>query len=212
MNTDFSLEDEIQWKFLAGVAAEICKNNLSEEHQALAEESTAEVEDVTYVYSIPTPSSVAHLGGFKTTGNIEYACPMPSDGGFVTVAEPGISYTGTTLDTTGAVIQSPGVLFVPRYKRKSFILIDSDIIGSEQLQNYLIQSVSLVQKHFPSVQEFSIEKEHDPETGEKWLVIDIDVAEEPDTLLNQYNNYTREWIQTAPHSISKRIRLSFNVK
>lgn len=212
MNTDFSLEDEIQRKFLASVAAEVCRNNLSEEHQSLAEESTAEVEDVAYVYSVPTASAVAHLDGLKTTGNIEYACPMPSDWGFVTVAEPGRNYTGTTLDTTGAVIQSPGVLFVPGYERKSSILIDFDIIGSGQLQNYLIQAVSLVQKHFPSVQEFSIEKEHDPETGEKWLVIDIDVAEEPGTVLNQYNNYTKEWIQAAPHSILERIRLSFNVK
>ena len=72
-------------------------------------------------------------------------------------------------------------------------------------------SINLVKKHFNSVSEIQFMKEHDPETCDQWIVVEVTLADDIDNVLYSYDNYTQEWINMVPEVEQEQVRLSYNI-
>jgi len=79
------------------------------------------------------------------------------------------------------------------------------------LLQYLISVIDMVREFFPTIQELSLEKEEDPESGEEWIVIDINVRGGIEEVLENYNNYITMFVSVIPCSEREKIILSYNI-
>ncbi|MCK4823532.1 hypothetical protein KA005_47715, partial [bacterium] len=66
-------------------------------------------------------------------------------------------------------------------------------------------------KSFTSLQDFNLSPEKDLETGEEWLLLDVNVKGNIEKILDQYDYYTNNWIASVPWPIRDKIRLSYNI-
>lgn len=76
---------------------------------------------------------------------------------------------------------------------------------------YLGVAGSLVEKHFPTIQELYMAPEQDPESGEEWINLEITIKGDMEEVLTNYDSYTDEWILAVDWPERNNIRLSYNV-
>lgn len=86
-----------------------------------------------------------------------------------------------------------------------------DFCSRQGLLPYLPVSVELAKACFSSIQDLHLQQEHDPETGEEWLVIDIVIRGDEEQILNAYDRYTDLWVSAVPWPERNKIRLSYNI-
>ncbi len=79
------------------------------------------------------------------------------------------------------------------------------------ISQYLLRALTLTEQHFRSVRQISTETEQDPETGEKWLILDVMIEGDVDDVLDNYDNYTDAWVASVPWPERDMIRLSYNI-
>lgn len=78
-------------------------------------------------------------------------------------------------------------------------------------ETYLKTILGIIYQSFPLLQKLHLLQEQDPETDEKYLLIDILVAGEIDDILNSYDVYIKKFVAAVPASARKNIRLSYNI-
>lgn len=81
----------------------------------------------------------------------------------------------------------------------------------ENISNEISNSIGLIDKHFDDIHNWDIELNSDPETNEKWLVLEIDVNGDISDILSSYDNYILEFISTIPTHNREKIRLAYNI-
>jgi hypothetical protein len=79
------------------------------------------------------------------------------------------------------------------------------------LWQYLLVALDLVREYFASVQACQLRLEQDPETGEAWLVLEVTLQKDVDTLLADYDVYTDRWVAQVPWPACDQIQLVYNV-
>jgi hypothetical protein len=79
------------------------------------------------------------------------------------------------------------------------------------LLRYLLMVIELIKQCFPRIQEFYLRQEQDPETGEKWLTLDISLQGEVDAVLDSYDAYTSKLISIVPWPERDKFRLSYDI-
>lgn len=79
------------------------------------------------------------------------------------------------------------------------------------LRKYLSDAIKLINKCFPSIQEFHIEVEKDPETEEEWITLAVTIQGEVDEVLKDYNDYISLFVSEVPWPERDKIRLSYNI-
>jgi hypothetical protein len=77
--------------------------------------------------------------------------------------------------------------------------------------HYLYIAIDLLQKCFPTIKKLQPQIEKDPETEEEWLILDISLEGEVDTILDDYNSYTDKWVSSVPWPERQLIRLSYDI-
>jgi hypothetical protein len=78
------------------------------------------------------------------------------------------------------------------------------------LLTYVPMATDLVTTCF-GLHEMSFEIEIDPETGEDWLVIHVEVRGNRHDVLAAYRNYSRQWVRSVPWPERNLICLSYNI-
>jgi hypothetical protein len=73
-------------------------------------------------------------------------------------------------------------------------------------------ALALVREYFASVQACQLRLEQDPETGEAWLVLEVTLQQDVDTLLAAYDGYTDRWVAQVPWPARDQIQLVYNVR
>jgi hypothetical protein len=72
-------------------------------------------------------------------------------------------------------------------------------------------ALALIEQCFPSLRELHLQPEHDPETGEEWLGLEITLQDQEDQVLAAYDQYTSQWVATVPWPERQKVRLSYNI-
>lgn len=72
-------------------------------------------------------------------------------------------------------------------------------------------ALEIIYESFPPVRQWSLLLEQDPETDEKWLLIDIAVEGTANEILDAYDKYIDRWVLEAPDYIREIIKLSFRI-
>ncbi len=88
------------------------------------------------------------------------------------------------------------------------ILQICDIWG---IRDYLFIAIDLIKKHFSSLQDISIALEKDQEVDEEWLVLDVTIAGEIDEILDEYDKYSENLVDSVKWPERDKIRLSYNI-
>ena len=78
-------------------------------------------------------------------------------------------------------------------------------------KHLLEKAIQIAKEHFPDIHEINSYNEVDPETGEAWSVLEIDVKDKIEIILDQLDNYTDEWVKKIPWPERDAIRLSYNI-
>ncbi len=86
-----------------------------------------------------------------------------------------------------------------------------DLSIQKGLRQYLQTAFDIIYQSFPLIRELRLLQEQDPETDEKWLLIDITVDGEMEEILDSYDDYVRKWVSSVPSSVRENIRLSYNI-
>lgn len=79
------------------------------------------------------------------------------------------------------------------------------------LLRYLQTACTLIESCFSSVENLSVEVEHDPDGGEQWLVLSITIQGETEDILDQYQSYTHQWVSHVLWPERNKIRLSYDI-
>lgn len=61
------------------------------------------------------------------------------------------------------------------------------------------------------MQELHLQPEHDPETSEEWLVLDVTIQGDEEKVLDAYGRYIDRWVSAVPWPERNKIRLSYNI-
>lgn len=88
------------------------------------------------------------------------------------------------------------------------IVIKNNVKDKNKYTNIIVK---IIQQIFPTVSYIRIDKEYDPETTDSWIVFCITVSGSLKIILNQYNEYTRKFIETIPYPERNLFRLSYNI-
>lgn len=92
--------------------------------------------------------------------------------------------------------------------------ISSNVLSfclSERISlGYVTRAVQLAEEHFRSLEEWHLGVEEDPETGDKWVALDVNVGSGVEEALKDYNSYLDSWAAT-PYPERSKIRLILNV-
>ena len=76
---------------------------------------------------------------------------------------------------------------------------------------YLNIALEIIHESFPSIRQWSLDLEQDPETDEKYILIDIVVEGAEGEILDAYDKYVDSWVVKSPDYIREIIKLSFRV-
>ena len=68
----------------------------------------------------------------------------------------------------------------------------------EEILNYVSVATETVKRNFQQVEDSELVVEEDPETGEKWVLVSINVHGDVEEVLNQYEDYTEDWVSGVP--------------
>lgn len=82
---------------------------------------------------------------------------------------------------------------------------------SYDLWEPVLTTIEIIEKCFSTMRCLNLETETDSETGEKWLLFDIDVEGEVDEILDDYDTYTEHFINQVSLKDQYKICLSYNV-
>jgi hypothetical protein len=78
--------------------------------------------------------------------------------------------------------------------------------------NYLYKAIDIAEKCFDTtIKKRKTELEQDPETGEKWIAINITIEGEVEDFLTKYDDYINNWVSATPWPERDKIRLSYNI-
>jgi hypothetical protein len=106
--------------------------------------------------------------------------------------------------------QATGGRYASTLKPFQVALVKPVVYLKTQLQ-YLPVAIDLIERHFPSIDKLDLYLEHDPETEEEWLVLDLTLRGEVDEVLDNYDKYTDHWVSSVPWPQRQKIRLSYNI-
>lgn len=81
----------------------------------------------------------------------------------------------------------------------------------QDILQYLQPAFDLIESSFSSSEELSLQLEEDPDTEEKWVVLDVSVQGEVEKILDEYQSYTSHWVSKVPWPERNKIRLSYNL-
>jgi hypothetical protein len=79
------------------------------------------------------------------------------------------------------------------------------------LGDYLPIAEGLLARHFRLASPARYVIEDDPEIGQTFLVIEIEVRGETASVLDGYDRFTDEWLKVAPENVRDRIRVAYDV-
>jgi hypothetical protein len=99
-----------------------------------------------------------------------------------------------------------------RYESKRHLTKEiTDFCKKKGIFEYLKVAIDIIRESFTSVRQWSLLPEQDPETGEKWLLIDIAVDGTADEILEAYDRYIDQWVSATPESAREGIKLSYRI-
>ena len=79
------------------------------------------------------------------------------------------------------------------------------------VKEHLSTCISLVSKYFANAQNVDVQWEQDPEIEDNWISVEVTIEDEIDRVLDNYDNYTNEWITLIPWHEREQVRLSYNI-
>lgn len=85
------------------------------------------------------------------------------------------------------------------------------LYSSKEILRFLPIALDILHDCFASILELHVLPEQDPETGEKWILIDIAVEGDIAEVLDSYDNYAEQWVSSAPWLVRENIRLSYDI-
>jgi len=204
LDTNIDMDEYREKSFLAGIALEKCKRDQQKENYS----DTADyITDVAtgHQFGVEKIAICNSLYVFMVKSEMAYAVPPSYNWQRPITAE---GYLKPHYDSWGLIELSDRVCFLPSPPSQPLSYI---VDVSEDLKEYLMKAISLVYKHFSNVSMVDVQKEQDPETEEEWIVIEATVDEEIEQVLDEYDNYTTEWVSVAPWPERERIRFSYNI-
>jgi len=86
-----------------------------------------------------------------------------------------------------------------------------DFCSRQGILPYLPVAIELIETCFSSIQELQLQLEHDPDTSEEWLVLDITIQGDEEEILDAYGRYVDHWVSAVPWPGRNKIRLSYNI-
>lgn len=81
----------------------------------------------------------------------------------------------------------------------------------QSLIKYLGLAEGLIKKHFNTVHKITFSLEYDPETSEKWVIVDAEISGEIDQVIEWEDNFVRDWVTSVPYPQREKIRLSCDI-
>ena len=83
--------------------------------------------------------------------------------------------------------------------------------SAHALRSYLADTIPLIRRIFRNVGALQIRYEHDSETEQDWLSIEVETVGEVDQILEQYNSYIRQFNRLVPWPARRLIRLNYDI-
>jgi hypothetical protein len=83
--------------------------------------------------------------------------------------------------------------------------------AEHRIFGYLQFTLNLVAQYFPSTLAIYVEKEYDPESDDEWLLVTAKLHESIEVVLNQYDAYTRCFINSIPWPQRNKIRFNYDL-
>ena len=83
--------------------------------------------------------------------------------------------------------------------------------ADQSLIKYLNLAENLIKEHFTTIQKINFSVEYDPETPDKWVIADIEVAGDIDQVLEWENSFIKDWVTFVPYPEREKIRLSCDI-
>jgi hypothetical protein len=105
--------------------------------------------------------------------------------------------------------QSPSALATG----ESPIRLDEDsraFCKNHQLEAALGSALQLTKLHFASIREIKCQLREDPDNGEQWLTLSVQVAATIPEAVESYRHYAADWVKSAPWPQRGMVRLSYN--
>lgn len=87
----------------------------------------------------------------------------------------------------------------------------SAFASAHALRSYLADTIPLIRRIFSNVSALQVRYEHDSETEQDWLSIEVKIAGEVDQILEQYDSYVRQFNRLVPWPARSFIRLNYNI-
>ena len=87
----------------------------------------------------------------------------------------------------------------------------TDFCSSKGITRYFEKAIDILRASFPSIKDMDFTIEQDPETGEKWLLIDIAVDGTTEEILSSYDKYVDQWVAAVPELARESIKLSYRM-
>jgi hypothetical protein len=87
----------------------------------------------------------------------------------------------------------------------------SDFCVRHELSTHLRVAIGLLKGAFPYVERLNLQLERDPETGDEWVLIELNVSGDVDDVLRRYNHYTDLLVKSVPWPERHKIRIAYNI-
>ena len=104
-----------------------------------------------------------------------------------------------------------GPMSIHHYPKMHLTKETTNFCKKRGIFEYLKVAINIIRESFISVRQLSLFPEQDPETGEKWLLIDIAVDGTTEEVLEAYDRYIDQWVSVSPESIREGIKLSYRI-
>ncbi len=100
-----------------------------------------------------------------------------------------------------------------RSEHKGLVLTEEvlEFCSKHRLFGLLQNTVKLVRECFSSVVVLAVEKECDLESEDEWLLVTVELHEQIEAVLRQYDIYTRRFVNCVPWPQRNKIRFSYDL-
>ena len=91
--------------------------------------------------------------------------------------------------------------------------IPADVLefaSRQQLVPHLERALRLAESTFAAIRQFGIVVEEDPDSDERYIVIDVTVDLDADEVLRRDEAYARAWVASTPPDVRSRVRLLYH--
>lgn len=101
----------------------------------------------------------------------------------------------------------------PEAQAKSALISDDarDLAIRYQVSSYLQKALRLAQRNFSGLEGIEVTAETDPETDEKWVAVSVKVTGNIKDVLDMYDTYTRQFVESVPWPAHDKIRLVYDL-